>query len=104
MSKHISAAPSPPEAARNAQAAQDRSDKWQPLQGTVPVTFMKHQTGMCRWPIGDPHRLEQFRFCGCACSAADTYCETHRQMAFNPNRARAPFSGSTRPAFPIKVA
>ena len=69
-------------AAAQALAVQDRSDKWRPLEGTVPVTFMKHRNGMCRWPLGDPRDFDSFRFCGCACPGERIYCQAHEALAF----------------------
>ncbi len=77
------------DAARHYMGVQERSDNWKPLLSSVPVRFMELRMGMCRWPIGDPHHLESFRFCGCACASEAIYCDTHKQVSVAPNRARA---------------
>jgi hypothetical protein len=86
------------------QTSQERSSSWKPLLGTVPVRFMALRTGMCRWPIGDPHQFEAFRFCGCACPSETNYCETHRKLALAPNRARTIPPSKTLQLAPTKVA
>ncbi len=70
------------------QARQQHSDSWKPLVGSAPVKFIALRAGMCRWPIGDPHDFEKFRFCGCACSLETNYCAAHKKLASAPNRAR----------------
>ncbi len=70
------------------QAGQQYSNSWKPLLNSVPVQFMDLRAGMCRWPIGDPHQFDAFRFCGCACSSETNYCETHKKLASAPTRAR----------------
>jgi hypothetical protein len=70
------------------QTRQEHSNSWKPLLGSTPVMFMALRAGMCRWPIGDPHDFEKFRFCGCACSLETNYCATHKKLASAPNRAR----------------
>src|ERR1019366_2171536 len=80
------------DAARHYMGVQQHCDSWKPLLASVPVSFMDLRNGMCRWPIGDPHHLETFRFCGCASPSAAIYCETHRKLALTPNQARAPAS------------
>jgi hypothetical protein len=75
-------------AARQFMINQKRSECWNLLSSSVPVRLMSHRNGMCRWPIGDPHRLETFFFCGCACSLAASYCEIHEKMAATPYRPR----------------
>ena len=67
-------------------ANQERSNK--PLPASVPVSFMELRNGMCRWPIGDPHDFDSFRFCGCPRSSAAIYCETHMTLAFVASRPR----------------
>ena len=77
------------DAARHYMGNQEHGNNWKPLLASVPVSFMDLRIGMCRWPIGNPHHFETFRFCGCACSSEATYCETHRNMASSPTQARA---------------
>jgi hypothetical protein len=83
---------------------QEHSKNWKPLLASVPVRFMDLRTGMCRWPIGNPHHLETFRFCGCACSSAAVYCETHRKLALTSNQARAPASRKYLPPSATRAA
>jgi hypothetical protein len=92
------------DAARDYLALQKDSKKWKPLLASVPVSFMDLRAGMCRWPIGDPHHLETFRFCGCRCSLTVTYCETHRKMALTPSQARASVPRKYLPASATKAA
>ena len=70
------------------QTRQEHSNSWKPLLGSTPVMFMALHAGMCRWPIGDPHDFEKFRFCGFSCSSETNYCETHKKLASAPTRAR----------------
>lgn len=65
---------------------QNRSSK-RPLE-SAPILFMQIRNGKCRWPIGDPHHFDSLRFCGCACAPEAIYCDTHKNMAFAPNRTR----------------
>ncbi|WP_171015170.1 GcrA family cell cycle regulator [Methylocystis sp. B8] len=67
---------------------QRQSSNSKPLLTSVPIQFMQIQNGKCRWPIGDPHHFDSLRFCGCACAPEAIYCDTHKNMAFAPNRAR----------------
>ena len=46
------------EAAREYTGKQEHSKSWKPLTNSSPVSFMALRTGMCRWPIGDPHQFE----------------------------------------------
>ena len=41
---------------------------------------------MCKWPIGDP-AAEGFTFCGKG-AGDGPYCETHAQIAYQPQQAR----------------
>lgn len=92
------------EAAREYTGKQEHSKSWKPLTNSSPVSFMALRTGMCRWPIGDPHQFETFRFCGCKCSVEAIYCTTHKKLASAPSRARiAPASRSLQLSSP-KVA
>ncbi len=92
------------DAAQNFIGAQQRGDNWKPLPNSKPVIFMDLRNGMCRWPIGDPHHLESFRFCGVACATEATYCDTHKAMAISPARARGAPAGRPVPQDVKKVA
>jgi GcrA cell cycle regulator len=76
------------DAASQNMASQERSNKWKPLPASVPVRFMELRNSMCRWPIGDPHDFDSFRFCGCRRSCEAIYCETHMTLAFVPQRRK----------------
>jgi GcrA cell cycle regulator len=41
------------------------------------------QSGMCRWPLGEPHG-DGYHFCGAAASEGKPYCPTHCDMAYRP--------------------
>ena len=92
------------DAARHYTSNQEQSNSWKPLLASVPVRFMALRTGMCRWPIGDPRHLDTFGFCGCACSSEAIYCETHRRLAFAPNRVRTIPTSRNLPLPTTKVA
>jgi len=49
------------------------------------VTIVDLKETMCRWPFGDPHDLEHFRYCG-AHAVQKPYCEEHRKLAGVPMR------------------
>ena len=83
---------------------QESSNSWKPLLASIPVGFMELRPGMCRWPIGDPHDFDRFRFCGCACSSDAIYCETHKKLALAPNRSRPIPTSRNLPLRARKVA
>jgi len=41
----------------------------------------------CRWPFGDPTQAD-FYFCGKKTKDGCTYCEPHRQIAFQSSKPR----------------
>ena len=41
----------------------------------------------CRWPVGDPTH-DDFYFCGRSCDPADSYCEDHSKVAYQPSNDR----------------
>lgn len=49
------------------------------------MTMMKLESGMCRWPIGNPEDKD-FHFCGEPSESGLPYCETHTGMAQAPSR------------------
>ncbi|MGJ0532133.1 GcrA family cell cycle regulator [Methylocystis sp.] len=83
---------------------QRQSGNLRPLVASVPIQFMQIRNGRCRWPIGDPHHFDSFRFCGCACAPEAVYCDTHKDMAFAPNRARTFIPGRAVPLPATKVS
>jgi hypothetical protein len=36
----------------------------------------------CRWPIGNPHDLTTFRYCGEAAPCGSSYCKQHARLAY----------------------
>ena len=42
---------------------------------------------MCKWPIGDP-ASDSFTFCGKNAGEGGPYCDTHAQIAYQPQQAR----------------
>jgi hypothetical protein len=90
--------------ARSFAGNQEQSSSWKPLHASAPVSFMELRSRMCRWPIGDPHDFDTFRFCGCKCSPEAIYCESHEKLAFAPNRSRANPQIGTLPRISTKVA
>jgi hypothetical protein len=82
----------------------NQSGNLRPLLASAPIQFMQIRNGRCRWPIGDPHHFDSFRFCGCACSPEAIYCDTHKNMAFAPNRARTFVPGRAVPLPAAKVS
>lgn len=49
------------------------------------ITMAELQSGMCRWPFGNPEDKE-FHFCGDLCDPALPYCPTHMGKAQAPSR------------------
>jgi GcrA cell cycle regulator len=43
---------------------------------------------MCKWPIGDPSKSEEFHFCGHAPKNGSPYCDAHSVKAFQPSQSR----------------
>jgi hypothetical protein len=74
--------------ARRFAAEQDKGKTWKTLPGARSVGFMELRGCMCRWPISDPQHGEAVRYCGSPCPVESSYCESHRAIAFAPNRAR----------------
>lgn len=91
------------EADRLRMSTQEQSSSRKPLLTSAPILFMQIRNGKCRWPIGDPHHFESFRFCGCVCSPEAIYCDEHKKMAFAPNRARTFVPGKAFPSPTTKV-
>lgn len=53
-----------------------KSNAWDALPGTTPVTLMDLEPGMCKWPIGQDR---PYLFCGA--HADGVYCPEHTQRA-----------------------
>ena len=45
------------------------------------ITLMQITERTCRWPLNDPHRGEEFLFCGCDSEISESYCAHHRMRA-----------------------
>ena len=69
-----------------------------PISAAVPAVARQEAPGsatvltlgahMCKWPIGDPS-TDGFTFCGRGIGAEHgPYCETHAQIAYQPQQAR----------------
>ena len=61
-----------------------------PVRHEAPgsATVLTLGAHMCKWPIGDPS-TDSFTFCGSGIGAADgPYCDTHAQIAYQPQQAR----------------
>lgn len=56
----------------------------------IPVeqrkTFRELETGMCKWPVGDPQEPDFF-FCGGVAKEGEPYCSGHCAVAFQPKTA-----------------
>lgn len=46
------------------------------------VTLLQLTAHTCRWPIGDPAKLDTFRFCGAEPHSKKPYCLRHCRMAY----------------------
>jgi hypothetical protein len=91
------------EAAPQLVTNRERRNKSGPLAASVRVNFMQFRPSMCRWPIGDPKRIETFRFCGSTCSSGSVYCKAHTARAHAPNHPRTPRTTNFR-YNPVRVA
>lgn len=54
----------------------------------TPVSFFDVEEHHCRWPIGDPHNLDTFRFCGAPKVDGIAYCAKHAKVAFTAAKPR----------------
>jgi GcrA cell cycle regulator len=91
--------PARPVAAAPSPAPQRRiSESASPVVQPMPAASRKEAPGsatvltlgahMCKWPIGDP-ATDGFTFCGTGIGASEgPYCETHAQIAYQPQQAR----------------
>ena len=88
--------------ARRFAAKQAGSMTWKALPGSATVSFMKLRGCMCRWPIDDPRGFSGVRYCGRPSRPEASYCESHRDIAFAPNRFRGVAPNAT--ALPGKAS
>ena len=51
------------------------------------ATILDLNERRCRWPVGDPTQ-DDFYFCGRSCDPADSYCEHHAGIAYQPSSDR----------------
>jgi GcrA cell cycle regulator len=51
------------------------------------ATVLTINSGMCRWPIGDPAD-SAFHFCGRKPATGSPYCEAHARKAYQPAQSR----------------
>ncbi len=49
------------------------------------ITMIKLESGMCRWPIGNP-KDDDFHFCGEPSVPTESYCQAHMDQARAPTR------------------
>lgn len=58
-----------------------RTDVWEALSGSAPVSIEDHREHTCRWPVG----LERpFLYCGAVALDGGSYCASHAAVAFRP--------------------
>lgn len=53
------------------------------LPGSRMVSLMGLTETKCRWPYGSPANAP-LRYCGADCAATQSYCPTHRRLAYSP--------------------
>jgi len=51
-----------------------------PIEGGITLADLTLFS--CRWPIGNPHDLTMFRFCGEAARCGSSYCKQHARLAY----------------------
>lgn len=57
-----------------------RSEYWQPLPGSIPVSFEDANSRHCRWPVSEDNKL----CCGNHVKEGKVYCPTHCEVAYRP--------------------
>jgi hypothetical protein len=60
-------------------------DDQEPIE--VGITLDDLTLFSCRWPIGNPHDLTTFRFCGEAALCGSSYCKQHARLAYRKRKA-----------------
>jgi GcrA cell cycle regulator len=58
-------------------ALEARSEPWEPLPGSVPISILSLTDAVCRWPVGGDHRTPGTGFCGCPVATGRVYCAEH---------------------------
>jgi hypothetical protein len=95
----------PSKALREARAGNDapaatfipRSAAFDPIPGVEPIGFMQLGPRTCRWPV-DGVDGREFLFCGTSCEFEDSYCVSHKALAYAPptDRQRAGLRSAER--------
>jgi GcrA cell cycle regulator len=52
------------------------------------TTVLTISDRMCKWPIGDPSKSDEFHFCGHSPKVGSPYCDAHSVKAFQPSQSR----------------
>lgn len=74
-----------------------RAAAFDPIPGIEPIGFMQLGPRTCRWPV-DGVDGREFLFCGAACEFEDSYCRSHKALAYAPptDRQRAGLRSAER--------
>lgn len=51
---------------------------------TTQVSIIDVRADHCRWPVGDPANIWEFRYCGGDASGDRSYCAFHAKLAYVP--------------------
>lgn len=78
MTRKVFRPPTPPTPPSTAPQSLLHGDKWLPLPGTTPVSFLDTEQTQCKWMVG--HHL----CCGQTVKAGKPYCPTHYAAAYLP--------------------
>lgn len=62
-------------------APQPKAEAWEPLPGTVPVSFAELRVNHCRWPV--EAAAPGAHFCGAQQSGSGSYCPTHAVTSYS---------------------
>lgn len=69
-------------------AFEGKQGTWIQLEGSKPISLADMEYYHCRWPIGDPSKIDEFRFCGNKKDEDEKYslpyCKHHSKIAFVP--------------------
>lgn len=52
----------------------------------VGVFIWELERAHCRWPLGDPRDIDDFRYCGAPRKETGAYCAGHARMAYEPRK------------------
>jgi GcrA cell cycle regulator len=74
---------SPPRVGKLTFIASSRQSPKPPKRKQFGIKFVEIEDGLCRWPKGDPKKLDEFRFCGVPIDKGDLYCPHHAARAVN---------------------